>query len=75
MVDNGGLATYGAVDYLELGKQTGDMAVRIIEGASVSDMPIEYQSAGEDAEIVLNREAAQAFEIPQSVLDKATFAE
>ena len=69
------MATYGAVDYYKLGEQTGDMAVRIIEGASVSDMPIEYQSAGEDAEIVINREAAESFEIPQSVLDKATFAE
>ena len=75
MVNSGGLATYGAVDYYKLGEQTGDMAVRIIEGASVSDMPIEYQSAGEDAKIVINREAAESFEIPQSVLDKATFAE
>lgn len=42
MVDNGGLATYG-IDYYELGKLTGQQAVKILEGtAKTADMPIEY---------------------------------
>lgn len=42
MVEGGALATYG-INYYELGKQTGDMALRILrDGANPADMPIEY---------------------------------
>lgn len=41
MVDDGGTATYG-LDYYELGKQTADMAKRIlVDGEDISTMPIE----------------------------------
>lgn len=73
MVKTGGLATCGAVDYYELGKQTAAMAVKILSGEKkVSELPIEFQSAGEDAEIVINTDVAANYNIPQSVLDKAT---
>ena len=42
MVSAGGLATYG-IDYYELGRQTGLMAIEILEnGADISQMPIEH---------------------------------
>ena len=42
MVISGGLATYG-IDYYELGKQTGVMAVSILkDGAKPQEMPIQY---------------------------------
>ena len=44
MVRNGGMITYG-IDYYELGRQTGMMAVAVLrDGASVADMPIQYVS-------------------------------
>lgn len=73
MVKSGGLVTCGAVDYYELGKQTAAMAVKILSGeAEVADMPIEFQSAGEDAEIVINTDVAKNFEIPEDIMNKAT---
>lgn len=73
MVTKGGLATVGAVDYYELGKQTAAMAVKILKGeANVEDMDIEFQSAGEDAEIVINSDVAKDYSIPSALLDKAT---
>lgn len=42
-VESGALATLG-VDYFGLGKQTGHMAHRVLEGESILDMPIEIAS-------------------------------
>lgn len=73
MVNNGGLATIGAVDYYKLGEQTAAMAVKILKGeAKVEDMDIEFQDAGEDAAIVINSDVAASYELPQDILDKAT---
>ncbi len=73
MTDNGGLSTIGAVDYYELGKQTAAMAAKILKGeATVQDLEIEMQEAGEDAEIVINTDVAADYVIPQEILDKAT---
>ncbi len=73
MVNTGGLATVGAVDYYELGKQTAAMAVKILKGeATVADLDIEFQAAGEDAEIIINEDVAKNYTIPASILDKAT---
>ncbi|MBQ7266543.1 MAG: ABC transporter substrate-binding protein [Firmicutes bacterium] len=44
MVLKGGLAT-AAVDYVELGKKSGEMAVKILTGASPATLPIESGSA------------------------------
>jgi len=40
MVNDGGLATVG-VDYTQLGKQTAEMAVKVLKGASPATMPVE----------------------------------
>ena len=40
MVNGGGLASV-AIDYTELGKLTGNMAVQLIEGADIKTMPIQ----------------------------------
>jgi len=65
MVEAGGLATYG-INYYELGKLTGEQAVKIIEGkAKIDSMPIEYL-ADEDCELKINNEVAEqlGIEIP-----------
>jgi putative ABC transport system substrate-binding protein len=70
MVKNGGLATYG-INYYKLGKQTSEMAVKILTGESKpADMPIEYQK---DMDVAVNEKSAAAVGItlPQSLLDKA----
>ena len=42
MVEGGGFATIG-IDYFNLGFQTGEMAVRILNGEDISTMPVETQ--------------------------------
>lgn len=57
MVDKGGLATFG-IDYYNLGKITGQQAVKIIEGkATISEMPIEYLPF-EGFKLTVNEEVA-----------------
>ena len=68
MVENGGLATYG-IDYFELGKRAGAMAVRIlVDGEDPATMPIEHLAA-EECELSTNPETAEALGIDLSVLD------
>ena len=67
MVENGGLATYG-IDYFELGKRAGAMAVRILtEGAKPAEMPIEHLAA-EECELAVNDETAATLGIDVSGL-------
>lgn len=69
MVENGGLATQ-SISYYELGRKTGEQAVKILKGeAKTADMPIEYVPG--DA-ISVNEDTAKEIgvEIPQSVLDR-----
>lgn len=71
MNDLCGVATYG-IDYYKLGQQTARMAYKIlVEGAKITEMPVEYQEG--DPELSINLAVAQeiGFTIPQSVLDKA----
>ena len=65
VVDAGGLATIG-INYYNLGKQTGQMALKVLAGAKPQDMPIEYQK---DFDIVINEETAKliGIEIPQKL--------
>lgn len=55
-VDAGALATCG-VDYFALGKQTGEMAVKVIEGAEISAMPVQKALS---PEITINKSTADA---------------
>lgn len=69
MVNNGGLATYG-LNYYNLGKQTADMAIKILEGkAKPADMPIEYLKK---IELVINEATADelGITIPDDLLAK-----
>ena len=64
----GGLATE-SIDFKNLGFQTGLMAVRILNGEKVSDMPIE---SPKDTKLMINQELAKKFgiEIPKDLLEK-----
>lgn len=73
MVTSGGLATYG-INYFNLGKQTGAMAARILNGEDPATMPVEYLTEGE---LIINTTAAEqlGIEIPQDLLDTAKIVE
>ena len=68
MVEAGGLITLG-LDYYNLGYQTGEMAVKVLEGADPAQMPIESQSQYDYA---LNEEMLEALgmELPQSLTER-----
>ena len=69
-VAKGGVITYG-LNYKELGKQTGEMAVKILtEGADPATMPVESQK---NPQLVINTAAAarMGVTIPQELLDQA----
>jgi putative ABC transport system substrate-binding protein len=68
-VDNGGLATRG-INYFELGKQTGEMAVEVLNGKKPAELAVQFQS---NTELVINLKAAEriGLTIPQEILDKA----
>ncbi|WP_293846902.1 ABC transporter substrate-binding protein [uncultured Parolsenella sp.] len=58
-----------SIDYTELGKMAGEMAVKILtEGADPADMAIETES-GDQLKVVKNEEMAEALGIDLSVLD------
>lgn len=64
MVDEGGLLTYGT-NYEALGSQTAKMAIKIIEGANVSETAVEYP---ETVSLHVNEEMAQKLGIDTSKL-------
>lgn len=70
VVDKGALATIG-INYKNLGKQTGEMALRVFKGEKPQDMPIEAQK---EFDTVLNQSAIDLFGItvPEDILKKAT---
>lgn len=64
MVDQGGLLTYGT-NYEALGRQTAKMAIKIIEGEKVTEVPVEYP---EVVNLHVNEEMAQKLGIDTSKL-------
>lgn len=68
-VAKGALAAL-SVDYYKLGEQTGDMLIRILQGANPESMPVEML---EDNELHINLKYADDMGVhfPQSVLDRA----
>lgn len=68
-VKRGAVAALGQ-KYQQMGRQAGQMAVRILKGEKPGDMP---SAQGKDLELYLNRTAAreQGIELPQALLDKA----
>ncbi len=66
-VNDGALCTFG-IDYTSLGKQTGLMAAKILDGdAQPSDMPVE---SAEDLELVINEEMAKALDIDPETIEE-----
>ena len=72
-VEGGAIATLG-IDYTELGRQTGEMAIKILEGADPATTPVEF---AQELTYVVNPTAAERMgvEIPQEILDQATTVE
>lgn len=74
MVENGGTATYG-IDYFKLGKQTAEMAVKVLESddplATVAGMKVEFQT--KDCVTAVNKAGIDALgiEVPSSIMDRA----
>jgi len=68
-VAKGGIACLG-FDYYDVGYQTGEMAIKILEGTPASDIPVEL---GRVFSYSVNTKAAERFgvTIPQEILDKA----
>ena len=73
-VANGGLATYG-IDYFELGRQTGELAIKILtEKADPATMPVQSQS---EYALTVNTTTLKAIglEMPTALADKAVTVE
>ncbi len=70
MVSDGGLANVG-VDYYNIGQLTGELVVKILEGANPGDLPIVYQTEGA---INYNSKVAEriGYTIPSSIIEKGT---
>lgn len=68
-VEGGAVATLG-IDYTELGRQTGEMALAILEGGDPATTPVQ---TAQEFTYVINEDAAQrqGVEIPQHILDEA----
>ena len=71
MCENGGLATY-SIDYYELGKMAGEMAVEILKGEKPSEMAIQYQDAA-NLQLYINKKVADQLgvEIPEDLSAEA----
>jgi putative ABC transport system substrate-binding protein len=68
-IEKGGIACLG-FDYYDIGYQTGEMAVRILEGTSAADIPVEL---GKTFYYTVNTAAAETYgvTIPQEIIDAA----
>lgn len=68
-VGNGCIAAAG-IDYIELGKQAGRIAARVLNGEDISSIPYETMT---ESKITINTDAAEllGITIPQSITDKA----
>ncbi len=69
MIMAGGLATV-AINYYKLGQQTAPMAVEVLGGANVSEMPIQFQP---EFDYIVNKTMADAIglTIPEDLLQYA----
>lgn len=62
LVRDGGLATSG-INYTTLGRQVARMVIRVLEGAKISDTPVEVLH---EVSVVVNRETAAALGVDVS---------
>lgn len=68
-VERGAIAAY-AFDYYDHGYQAGQMAVKVLQGTPISEIPVEY---AQDLKLAINEAAAEAMgvTIPDDLLSKA----
>jgi putative ABC transport system substrate-binding protein len=68
-VEQGAVATLG-IDYYQLGRQTGSMAVKILNGADPAEMAVE---SSEELKLYINKKSASDInlEIPAELLESA----
>lgn len=57
MVQDGGLATYG-INYESLGKETANMAIKVLNGTKVEDLPVKVFK--DDLDVYFNKTTAAA---------------
>lgn len=69
MIEEGAIATT-AINYYDLGVQTADIAVRILNGEAASEIPVETQK---EFSLVVNKTFAESVgvTVPEEVLEKA----
>ena len=72
-VNRGALATIG-IDYYQLGRQTGAMALKILKGEKAENTPIEFQNT---MNLLINTNAAKRMgvTIPQVLMKNATLVQ
>ena len=74
MVENGGTASFG-IDYFQLGKQTAEMAVKLLKSdkplEEIAKMPVVYQT--DKCVTAINKASVKALglNVPSSIMDKA----
>ena len=68
-VEQGAIATLG-IDYYQLGKQTGSMAAKILNGADPSEMAVE---SSEELKLYINKSSADqiGLKVPKELMDAA----
>jgi len=66
------LASYG-IDYFNLGKKTGEVALKVIKGVKPSDLPIQTISDPKDLQFVVNLDAAKVLglSVSEEILKEA----
>jgi len=64
-VDRGALASYG-IDYFSLGKKSAEIALKVIEGAKPSDIPIQTITDPNELQFVVNLDTAKTIGISVS---------
>lgn len=71
-VDAGILAAYG-FDYYKLGRATGRLAARVLEGEDPSSIPTQFMTEASDLSLVLNLDVAKAMNltVPSALVDQA----
>ena len=68
-VEQGAIATLG-IDYYQLGRQTGSMAAKILNGADPSDIAVE---SSDELKLYINKSSAEkiGLKIPENLLESA----
>ncbi len=72
LVDKGALASYG-IDYFNLGKRSGGIALQVIQGAKPSEIPLQKMDDEKDLQFVINLKAAKVLglSISEEILSEA----